>query len=85
MDAPLDSTAGRRSDFLTTQWGLVAASSAEEVAEARAALEELYRIQTSLSRRLAERQTMHLWLQSPRIEDEDDVKGSAITTRSLPC
>jgi len=44
MDAPLDSTAGRRSNFLTTQWGLVTASSAEEAAEARAALGELYRL-----------------------------------------
>jgi len=44
VDAPLDSTAGRRSNFLTTQWGLVTASSAEEAAEARAALEELYRL-----------------------------------------
>jgi len=44
VDAPLDSTAGGRSHFLTTQWGLVAASSAEEAAQARAALAELYRL-----------------------------------------
>ena len=40
----LDSTAGGRSNFLTTQWGLVAAASAEGATEARAALEELYRL-----------------------------------------
>ena len=44
MDAKLDSTAGGRPNFLTTQWGLVAAASAEGSAEARAALEELYRL-----------------------------------------
>ncbi len=44
MDAPLDSTAGARSNFLTTQWGLVTAASAQGAAEARAALEELYRL-----------------------------------------
>ena len=44
MDAPLDSTVGGRSHFLTTQLGLVAASSAEEAAQARAALAELYRL-----------------------------------------
>jgi RNA polymerase sigma-70 factor (ECF subfamily) len=42
--AALDSTAGGRSNFLTTQWGLVTASSAKGAAEARAALEELYRL-----------------------------------------
>jgi DNA-directed RNA polymerase specialized sigma24 family protein len=44
VDAPLDSTAGARSNFLTTRWGLVTAASAEGAAEARAALEELYRL-----------------------------------------
>ena len=44
VGAPLDSTAGARSNFLTTQWGLVTAASAEGAAEARAALEELYRL-----------------------------------------
>jgi DNA-directed RNA polymerase specialized sigma24 family protein len=45
VDAALDSTAaGRRPDFLTTQWGLVAGASAENSAEARAALEALYRV-----------------------------------------
>ena len=44
MDASLDSTAGGRPNFLTTQWGLVAAASAERATEARAALEELYRL-----------------------------------------
>jgi DNA-directed RNA polymerase specialized sigma24 family protein len=44
LDAALDSTAGGRPNFLTTQWGLVAAASAEGVPEARAALEELYRL-----------------------------------------
>ena len=43
MDAPLDSTAGGRPKFHTTQWLIVAAASAEGTAEARAALEELYR------------------------------------------
>ena len=42
MDAALDSTVGGRPNFLTTQWGLVAAASAEDAAEARAAFEELY-------------------------------------------
>lgn len=44
MDAPLDSTAGGRSSFRTTQWGLVIAASADCATEARAALEELYRV-----------------------------------------
>jgi DNA-directed RNA polymerase specialized sigma24 family protein len=42
VDATLDSTAGGRPNFLTTQWGLVTAASGEGVVEARAALEELY-------------------------------------------
>jgi RNA polymerase sigma factor (sigma-70 family) len=42
VDATLDSTAGGRPNFLTTQWGLVTAASAEGAVEARAALEELY-------------------------------------------
>src|SRR5271166_6370790 len=44
MDAAsaLDSTVGGRPNFLTTQWGLVAAASAEEATEARAAFGELY-------------------------------------------
>ena len=44
VDASLNSTAGGRSNFLTTQWGLVAAASAERATEARVALEELYRL-----------------------------------------
>ena len=44
VDAPLDSTAGGRPKFLTTQWELVAAASAEGAAEARAALDDLYRL-----------------------------------------
>jgi DNA-directed RNA polymerase specialized sigma24 family protein len=44
VDAPLDSRAGRRPNFVTTQWGLVTAASAEGTAETRAALEELYRL-----------------------------------------
>jgi RNA polymerase sigma factor (sigma-70 family) len=44
VDARLDSTAGRRPNFVTTRWGLVAAASAEGAAESRAALEELYRL-----------------------------------------
>ena len=43
MDTPLDSTAGGRPIFHTTQWLIVAAASAEGTAQARAALEELYR------------------------------------------
>ena len=44
MDAALDSTAAGRPNFLTTQWGLVATASAEGAAEARAALDGLYRV-----------------------------------------
>jgi RNA polymerase sigma factor (sigma-70 family) len=44
VDATLDSTAGGRPNFVTTRWGLVAAASTEGSAEARAALEELYRL-----------------------------------------
>src|SRR3984893_4843975 len=44
VGGPFDSRAGGRSNFLTTQWGLVSAASAEGAAEARAALEELYRL-----------------------------------------
>jgi sugar/nucleoside kinase (ribokinase family) len=36
VDAPFDSKAGGRPNFLTTQWGLVAAAAAEGTAEARA-------------------------------------------------
>ena len=44
VDAALDSTAVRRPNFLTTQWGLVTTASAEGTTEARAALDELYRV-----------------------------------------
>jgi RNA polymerase sigma factor (sigma-70 family) len=44
VDAPLDSTAGGRPRFHTTQWLIVTAASAEGTAEARTALEELYRL-----------------------------------------
>jgi hypothetical protein len=44
MDAALDSTAGGRPNFRTTQWGLVTAASAEDSSEVQAALEELYRL-----------------------------------------
>jgi DNA-directed RNA polymerase specialized sigma24 family protein len=44
VDATLDSAAGGRPNFRTTQWGLVIAASAEGAEEARAALEELYRL-----------------------------------------
>jgi DNA-directed RNA polymerase specialized sigma24 family protein len=44
VGVPLDSRAGGRSNFFTTQWGLVSAASAEGTGEARAALEELYRL-----------------------------------------
>jgi DNA-directed RNA polymerase specialized sigma24 family protein len=44
VGATLDSTAGGRPKLPTTQWGLVVAASAEGAAEARAALEELYRL-----------------------------------------
>jgi DNA-directed RNA polymerase specialized sigma24 family protein len=43
VDATLDSTAGGRPNFRTTQWGLVIAASTEG-AGGRAALEELYRL-----------------------------------------
>ncbi len=43
VEAPLDSTAGGLPKFHTTQWGLVT-SAAEGSAEARAALEDLYRL-----------------------------------------
>jgi DNA-directed RNA polymerase specialized sigma24 family protein len=43
VDPKLDSAAGGRPNFLTTQWGLVVAASTEGTAEARIALEELYR------------------------------------------
>jgi DNA-directed RNA polymerase specialized sigma24 family protein len=42
--AALDSTAGGRPNFRTTQWELVVNASAEGTAEARIALEELYRL-----------------------------------------
>jgi RNA polymerase sigma factor (sigma-70 family) len=44
VDATLDSTAAGRQNFPTTQWGLVAATSAEVTIEARAALDALYRV-----------------------------------------
>ena len=44
LDAALDSTAAGRPDFRTTQWGIVAAASAEDSAEVRAALDGLYRV-----------------------------------------
>jgi DNA-directed RNA polymerase specialized sigma24 family protein len=44
VDAPIDSTAGARFNFRTTQWGLVTAASAEGAAEARVALGELYQL-----------------------------------------
>ena len=44
VKAPLDSTAGGRPNFRTTQWGLVVTASADGDAEARIALEELYRL-----------------------------------------
>jgi hypothetical protein len=44
VDAALDSTAGGRPNFRTTQWGLVVTAPAEGAEEARAALEELYRL-----------------------------------------
>jgi len=44
LEAPLDSTAGEQPSFRTTQWGLVVTASAECAAEARVALEELYRL-----------------------------------------
>ena len=44
MDALLDSTVGGRPRFHTTQWVTISAASAQGTAEARAALEELYRL-----------------------------------------
>jgi DNA-directed RNA polymerase specialized sigma24 family protein len=44
VSAALDSTVGGRPNLLTTQWGLVAAASAEGTAEACAASEQLYRL-----------------------------------------
>jgi DNA-directed RNA polymerase specialized sigma24 family protein len=44
VDPKLDSAAGGRANFLTTQWGLVVAASTEGTAEAHIALEELYRL-----------------------------------------
>jgi RNA polymerase sigma factor (sigma-70 family) len=44
VDAALDSTAAGRPNFFTTQWGLVAAASAEGTTEAKVALEGLYRV-----------------------------------------
>jgi DNA-directed RNA polymerase specialized sigma24 family protein len=44
MDVALDPTAGGRPNFLITQWGLLTAASTEGGPEARAALEELYRL-----------------------------------------
>jgi RNA polymerase sigma factor (sigma-70 family) len=43
VEAGLDSTSGGRREFLTTQWSLVTAATGE-TAEARTALEQLYRI-----------------------------------------
>ena len=44
LDALLDSTAGGRPKFLTTQWELLVAASSAGAAEARAAMEEVYRL-----------------------------------------
>jgi DNA-directed RNA polymerase specialized sigma24 family protein len=44
VDAALDSRAGGRPSFQTTQWRLVTALSAEGAAEADSALEDLYRL-----------------------------------------
>jgi hypothetical protein len=44
VDASLDSRAGGRPGFNTTQWGLVAGASVDDNAEASIALEELYRL-----------------------------------------
>jgi RNA polymerase sigma factor (sigma-70 family) len=43
VEASLDSRAGGRPGFNTTQWGIVASASMDDNAEARTALEELYR------------------------------------------
>ena len=44
VDPSLDSRAGGRPNFLTTQWGMLSAASAEGDTEVRAALEEIYRL-----------------------------------------
>ena len=44
VDSALDSRAGGRPNFLTTQWGMLSAASAEGDTEVRAALEEIYRL-----------------------------------------
>jgi len=44
VDTALDSRAGGRPNFLTTQWGMVSAASAEGDTEVRTALEEIYRL-----------------------------------------
>jgi DNA-directed RNA polymerase specialized sigma24 family protein len=44
VEPSLESTASGRPNFRTTRWGLVAAASAERAAEARAAMEQLYRL-----------------------------------------
>jgi hypothetical protein len=44
VDTALDSRAGGRPNFLTTQWGMLSAASAEGDTEVRAALEEIYRL-----------------------------------------
>jgi hypothetical protein len=44
VEAALDSTAVRRPKFFTTQWGLVTTASVEGSAEARVALDGLYRV-----------------------------------------
>jgi RNA polymerase sigma factor (sigma-70 family) len=44
VDSILDTGAGRRPNFLTTQWSLVAAASAQGDVASREALEELYRL-----------------------------------------
>jgi DNA-directed RNA polymerase specialized sigma24 family protein len=44
VDARLESTAGGRPNFRTTHWELAATASAQDAAEARAAMEQLYRL-----------------------------------------
>ena len=44
VDTALDSRAGGRPNFLTTQWGMLSAASAEGDTEVRTALEEIYRL-----------------------------------------
>jgi DNA-directed RNA polymerase specialized sigma24 family protein len=44
VDPALDSRAGGPPNFLTTQWGVLSAASAEGDTEVRAALEEIYRL-----------------------------------------